>query len=367
MPRVLKSYVLVDAAKRAKLARDDKDRDTFWHELKLQTLALGWRRNGAWLVRRYEPDKWIEVIPEPAAIGPRPTFRRLVEKGGYRQWRLTFTSPDGKQKRCIADDYKPANGKDILSFKQAEERAIVATEPKSAEKLPITVKEACIAYVTKHLARERKRSREIGLTFELQVYGDKAVHPIGHIAVRDLTRTILEDWKHAQADRPKSNGERRSKGDVNRALAYLKAALNFAYSDGTNDIPSDKAWARKTGVKPLPDASKSRCDFYLDPGQVQRLLAVTEGGLHNLVKVSFLVGLRPPHEAAGIRCKDFDAERGIVKIEQSKTKRREVTLSSEAREFFTELCQDKRPNDLLFTQDNGRPVGRRRRARQPSE
>jgi integrase len=322
MPRTLNDTKIHDAAHRRAAAKADKNRDTFWHQLKLQSLALGWRRNGQWVVRSYGPGK--------------------DGKDRYKQWALK--TPDGK-KKCIADDYVPANGVDILSYKQAEDAALKATEP--AKKTDITVRQACESYINDHLAVHQKRSREVRLTFEVQVYPK-----LGDIAVRELTKTELEQWFHAQAKRLKSNGEERGKGDCNRTLAYLKAALNRAYSDEANGIPSDKAWGKK-GVKAFRDADKSRCDFYLDPSQVQRLLAVTTGGLHALIKAAFLTGARPPHELSGIRAKHFDAERGTVKIEQSKTKRREVTLSSEARTFFSELSQGKKPDDLLLTRDNG--------------
>src|SRR5262249_29662896 len=153
------------------------------------------------------------------------------------------------------------------------------------------------------------------LTFAGKVYPS-----LGHKVVRNLTRSDIENWKREMA-------ERSSKGDANRSLAYLKAALTFAFDHAENQIPSNLAWK---GVKAYPGVGKSRCDFYLDPEQVQRLLAVTSGGLHDLIKVSFLTGLRPPHEAAGIRCQDFDAERGIMRIVRSKVAKREpITLSSE--------------------------------------
>ena len=55
MPRVLKDHDLRDAAKRRALAKKDPNRDTFWHGIKLQSLALGWRRNGRVVVRGYGP------------------------------------------------------------------------------------------------------------------------------------------------------------------------------------------------------------------------------------------------------------------------------------------------------------------------
>jgi integrase len=319
MARRLKECDLSSAA--ARRATCTGKRDVHWHEIYPQTLAVGWRRDGRWMVRRYDPDT-----------------------GAYSQMTI---------KGHIADDHEKADGVHVLNYKQAVDAAKAADAAKlaKAKTLPkpaLTVRQACEDYVNNHLARRRKRSREILLTFELQVFpvlGDKAV--------RDLTTKALEDWFDAQRNRLKSTGERRSAGDCNRTLAYLRAALNRAYRDESHNIPSDKAWR---AVKPLSNAGKSRCSHYLDPGQVKQLLDATDSAaLRNLITGAFLSGCRPPSELAFIKAKHFNLETGKLEIARSKTGSRIITLSNEAKAFFAELCQGKTPDALLFTRDNGRP------------
>jgi integrase len=324
MARKLLDFDLRDPIKRRKAAADKKhlNRDTFWSEVKPQEIQLGWRpKTGQWLVRRYVD-------------------------GRYQQRAI---KTDGR--RCIANDEDlPANGIDILNYRQAFDAAL-ETAQAAAEfeafvpgtlDVRVTVREACEDYVEQHLRVMRKRSREIGLMYAAKVYPT-----LGTKLVRNLKRGDLEAWKIDTAAAS-------SKSDANRCLSYLKAALTFAFEHEENKIPSNQAWK---SVKQFPGVKVARCDFYLDAEQVQRLLAAMSGPLNDLCKAAFLTGCRPPHELSGIRVKDFDDERGTCRIVQSKiAKGREITLSDEAASFFAQLAQDKRPGDLLFPRDQfGRP------------
>lgn len=78
---------------------------------------------------------------------------------------------------------------------------------------------------------------------------------------------------------------RASKSSANRVLATIKACFNLAYKSGRVD---SKAWEFVTAF-PKVDGSRG---LLLFSEELKRLMEVTQGAFHNLVKVAILTGAR---------------------------------------------------------------------------
>jgi integrase len=152
----------------------------------------------------------------------------------------------------------------------------------------------------------------------------------------------------------RDQGARRAKDTANRILTMLKAALNRAYADEANGIPSDRAWRT---VKPFRDVGRPRT-IALEAAQRQRLINATSGAFRNLVIAILLTGSRPaPGEIAQARVRDFHPDLGIIHIAHSKTGRRDVPLTREGITFFKGLAAGRDPDTLLLPKDDGTAWG----------
>jgi prepilin-type processing-associated H-X9-DG protein len=206
----------------------------------LNGLHLGYRkgaRRGVWVSRRWVGDGYV------------------------------VTTLDG-----VADDTEPADGELVLSFDQARRATLkMADDAAKAAKghaqrrrtktAPYSVADAIEVYLN-FLDRER-RSGRISRNYAVTSILPK----LAHIALRDLTRDILNDWLHdlaasprktkasvASAPPPTTDEEkRRRRSSANRVYAVLRGALNYAFADG--HVDSDSAWRR---VKPLREADAAR-------------------------------------------------------------------------------------------------------------
>jgi integrase len=248
----------------------------------------------------------------------------------------------------IADDRQPADGVNVLNFAQAQ-RAVrewfaKKTAPAPAAG-PLTVAQACARYV-EYLKAEKRTGHDAEIRLALHV-----LPAIGDVQVIKLTTEEIEGVKRAMVHKAPDDpdAERRSKDSANRVLTSLKAALNRAFRDDDNHIPSDAAWRR---VEPFRKVGGAR-DVFLDQQQAQRLVNVCQGALRNLVTAALLTGARPPHELAALRARDFHADLGALTIVDGKTGGRTVTLTAEAVKFFAGLAAGKAPDALLLPHDGG--------------
>lgn len=148
--------------------------------------------------------------------------------------------------------------------------------------------------------------------------------------------------------------ERRSKASANRVMTSLKAALNRAFDDSANSIPSDKAWRR---VEPFNNVDGAR-QCFLDTAQSVHLINICEGAFKNLVAAALLTGARPPHELAQLRVRDFHAKSRTLTITAGKTGRRDVVLTAEAVDFFQGIAAGRAPDALLLPRDDGSAWGK---------
>jgi integrase len=271
--------------------------------------------------------------------------RRYVGDGKYQEQRLG-----------IADDKHDADGVEVLTFSQAQEKAREwfseqATEGAKAT-APMTVRQACKAYVDYAKAElSAKQASDTERRLEAHVLSKS----VADRAITELTKTQLEAWRNAMVRRDEvdSDVERRSKDSANRVVTMLKAALTRAFNDDANKIPSDKPWRT---LKPFKKVGRSRM-VALDAPQRQRLINSAAGAFRNLVIATLYTGSRPaPGEIAQAHVQDFSAARGTISI-TGKTGERTVPLTDEAVKWFKSIAAGKDPDALLLPKDDGSAWG----------
>ncbi len=240
MARPVSEYRIQDRAARGRLPARAKP---YWRALS-QGAHLGYRRGklkGSWVARYYDPARTDYV-----------------------------TSVIGE-----ADDLRDANGEDILSFKQAFDKALhwidLSTRPGAGASDPdMSVGDAVQAYVA---ARDARRSSQAG----------RALHADAYYT---LTRFVLEDAKLAGTRLVHLTESdlrawqlrigRRKASSVQRVVNDLKAALNAAFEAHRQMLPHDLPVTIKYGLKvDTPDVliAVARDNQILSDDQVRRIVA----------------------------------------------------------------------------------------------
>ncbi len=310
------------------------------------------------------------------APAKKPTFRQIAPglSLGYRRtvtaagrWVVRRATGKGKNtvenlrtkegRAIVADDIDPANGRDVMTFEQAQTTA--GGPSQTGGKVSFTVAEA----VTHYLKVREGEGRDISSS---QRKADAWIleAPIGATEVNDLTREQIREWlagiaakvvKSKTESNPAKLAKRR-RATANRTLTTLKSALNLCYFeeykiDGQIAIKSDKAWKRLT---PLKDATTVR-DRWLELPDAQRLERACEGDFRALVRAALLSGARYG-QLASLKVEQFEHNAGTLKLETRKGRSGEVHeyrvyLNAEAVKFFRDHCAGRDSDELIFTND----------------
>jgi integrase len=293
------------------------------------------------------------------AVGYRKS--RKPKKAGT--WIAKHYTPEhGRRYRALgaADDVLDADGKDVLTFAQAQQKAHEWFEEIAApSKSAMSVRQAATAYID-YLRDEKKTADDTELRFKKHLYS----HEIADRPIVELTKDEIDKWKRRMIRRDPNDPEveRRSKDSANRVLTMLKAALNRTFNDDDNRIPSDAAWRK---VRPFKGVGRAR-QVHLDTAQATRLINTTEGAFRNLVTAALLTGARPPHELAGLRVRDFHADLGTLSVD-GKTGPRDIVLTEEGIGFFREIMAIRSPDALLLPRDDGKAWGKNHHIRPMQE
>ena len=297
MPRSTSDAPITTRAARERLA---SRREPYWRGIE-SGIAVGYRRNangGAWLAR-------------------------VLDGTRYREQGI------GR-----ADDNLPANGADILDFRQAQTKTIAwaaqqrriaaglePTPPKAAA-APFTVANAIADHLRDLTARGSRGVLRLPRRAEAYILPALGPLPVGH-----LSRDKIRAWHHKIAKSPArvrskpghpakvrfqaSQDEdlaRRRRATANRVLTVLKAALNHAQFEGKVTCSGD-AWQL---VKPFRgvDAPKVR---YLSDNECVRLVNACPTDFRAVVTGALLTGCRYG-ELALMRAGDLDGQAGTVNI-----------------------------------------------------
>jgi integrase len=270
-------------------------------------------------------------------------------------------SPYQKRALGIADDFAEADGKEVLSYGQAMDKA-VALEPGDDEEedrgRPVTVRRVVERYLAWYKVHNRSYDR-IRYNFEAHVLPE-----LGNLQVDSLTTDRLRRWHLELAQKParlrgghlrkaKTDDEKRArKVTANRLLKDLKAALNRAVGDGL--VESGTAWKR---VKPFHGVEVARAE-YLDHEELRRFLNACPPDFRELAQAAVYTGARYS-ELAGMRVEDFRPEASAVHFPKTKSGApRYVYLADEGLAFFERLSAGRKPKSHLLLKKDGTPWGR---------
>jgi site-specific recombinase XerD len=290
----------------------------------------------------------LKPRPKPyyRQIAPNKTLGYIRRDGADGAWQVREEIGGRYKYRTLgnADDSAPADGRDVLAFDQAVR--IATNSHVSAPAGKLTVKKALDTYFVT-LAASSKHAAEY------QNAADKRILPVlGGFRVDRLTKTSIEHWLAGlvRNDPEDHDAKRRSQDTANRILTILKAALNAAFSDESNNIHTDAAWRR---VKPFQKVARAREDD-LDAKQVRLLIAKAatfDRALANLIEAAYLTGARMG-ELAACSVRDLDAGRHTLRLD-GKTGQRMVSLTDESAAFLLRLANRKHRDDALLPKTDG--------------
>jgi len=265
-----------------------------------------------------------------------------------------------------ADDLRPADGFEVLTFQQALAKAMevakgrVTTVAKSSYSLG-DVLEAYLA--DKARAGGDSLSRNQSLV-------EKIKREIGALKMSTLDRDDLERWfrrlatvppqvrsKKGEGPRFKANFDpmdpdqiRKRQASANKALSLLKAALNQALRDRNNpNVTTNVAWE---GIEEFRDVETSRGEA-LSPTEAAAFLEACTPELRPLVLGGLLTGLRYG-ELIKLKVKDFRPQQRCIVIDFTKTKvNRFSPLSDEGMAVFLAITKGRSPDEPIFLRADG--------------
>jgi integrase len=302
-------------------------------------------------------------------------YYRLIERGlhlGYRKlasgpgnWLVRRYMGDGAYSlRNIgtADDYDDADGRSILNFGQAQDKA---REEATARRGPYTVAQALEGY----FQALEGQGRSARLVNDARTKANALIVPaLGSFPVSDLTALQLRRWRDTLAASPPrvrttqgapqrhrevtgEDAKRARRATVNRIWAILRAALNQAFRD--NLVPSDAEWRK---VKPFKKTDRARLR-YLKVEEAKRLIKACPPEFRALVRAALQTGCRYS-ELTRLTAEDFDPATGTVHIRQSKSgDPRHVVLTDEGIALFRQLTTGRPGNAPILHKADGSTWG----------
>lgn len=286
-----------------------------------------------------------------------------IAKGCYLGYRKkTANLPGVWQARCtLPDGQRPQTTLGTLEEYRAHERFDKATSaarawfdanlhPTTKQAKVTSVRDACDDYV--NYVREQKGDGpaiELEARYRRWVWDD----PIHNIELFNLTREHLTSFRRRVVSTPvkvRKSGEQRvrSKDTVNRDIATLRAALNYAFAHGKSS--SDAAW--REPLKAFKGVSKRRT-LYLDRSQRRSLIRQAPTDLARFLTGLSMLPLRPGALAA-LHVRDFDARLRVLTVGHDKSGRdRMIKLPPQCAAILDAVAEGKKASDPLFTREDG--------------
>ena len=300
---------------------------------------------------------------------------------GYRRgklksmWYMRHYRGHGKyasRALALVDDYQDADGERVLSFFQAQDAAkrLVRDAAECERPLPVrggvTVSEAVERYLAHYVATSDKSTAEYRRVFERDV-----LPPLGGLALSKLTRARLVKWRDAlinakprnrsrqpfDPELPPAELKRRRKATAQRKWTMLRAALNFAFTEGLT--PTDEAWR---SIRPLADIAAPPPSRVLTPAECRRVTAALPGDFRPLAQATFLTGAAYK-ELRDTRVDDYMPESGHLRVVNTKRRPRLVPLTDEGQRLFDALTAGRAGSEPIFLTAAGKPWRKGQQAR----
>lgn len=271
-------------------------------------------------------------------------------------WLARFRDDEGKQqKRSLGEFSEMPPSMRFDAAKRAAETWF-AHLGKGGTVESVSVRLACERYV-KHVRADRgdKPADDLNMRFKRWVFGNKT---LAALDLTKLNKTRIEAWRHDMAKTPVVvNRDKRevpitrprSASSVNRDIAALRAALNFAHDAGS--VTSNMAW--RVALRPSKNADRQR-DVYLDRSQRKSLIKHAAQDVASLLRGLSSVPLRPGALAA-LTVENYDARLSVLKIGEDKTGRdRKLKLPDATASAFASLCKERPPQAPIFCRADGK-------------
>jgi integrase len=302
-------------------------------------LSLGYRKTaegGVWIVKR-------NIVMPP-------------DLDHVKSWRHRPERPMGR-----ADDYRDADGEEVLDFRQAQRKALEQANQDSlrASGQLDTVADAASRYV-EFLLAHRKSAADGKVKLHAYVIGS----PLGHKRVSELKEADLDGWlawalkrrkkrKGRHEETPAGNEtalhkqeieerQRRRKATINRVINSLKACLRRAGAP-------EKVIQHLQRFRSV-DSARLR---WLTVEEARRLQNACTSDLRLLVRSALLTGCRAG-ELLALRARDFDPHSKTVLIADSKSgKPRHVPLTDEGVALFDTMVAGKIGDERVFFRADG--------------
>jgi len=317
------------------------------------------------LTPRREPH-WRAIEPG-FALG----YRRISGKGGT--WIARHYTPATRKLTYkalgAADDYAPADGREFLTFAQAQTAArkwladLARAEAGGVDlSKPYTVGDALDDYLTHYVTKGGRAETAARRAI------DNLIRPaMGNISLANLTFGQVESFRDGLAEigrrfrtkkgtpyKPEklrandTEQRRKRRATANRVFTFLRAALNRAYRK--QKVASDAAWG---AIAPFANVNVPRVRYLADD-EALRLANACAPDMRAMVAAALMTGCRYG-ELVKMRAADFDRDNGTIAILESKSgKPRHVVLASEGRQFFETIATGKAPDAMLFLRSDGR-------------
>jgi integrase len=298
-------------------------------------LSLGYRKSaegGAWIVRRYEAGR-----------------RRHLEG-----------------RLGTADDFREADGVDVLDFGQAQRKLLSEAHQDALEATGQlqTVADAVASYAD-HLRIHAKSAADAEV--KLLAY---VVPKLGQTRVSDLTESDMDAWlawalKRRRKPRGRIAGAgsigtkevkdiasldesaerlRKRKATINRVISSFKACLKRAGA-------ADRVLKRLRKFRAV-DAARLR---WLTVEEARRLQNASSADFRPLAIGALLTGCRMG-ELLALRASDFDSRSKTILIADSKSgKPRRVPLTEDGMTLFANLTAGQAENARMFARADGSP------------
>jgi integrase len=219
-------------------------------------------------------------------------YRRIADRAGSWIARVADGQSGSRQEVIgVADDLDAANGKDVLSYTQAQDKARTITRSEPTDR--VTLAAALDEY-----ENSRDKVRDPGNVRRIRNHIAAIAPALMTTDVAALTLRDLERFRDAIAAKPQT---------VNRTLKPLWAALTRAAKRYPEQIASMNAWKN---LEPLPFEHVAN-NVVLSDDEVRAIVRAAyeyDPALGLLVEVGAMTGARPK-QIARLQCRDLLGDR----------------------------------------------------------
>lgn len=320
----------------------------------------------------------------PQRYGPywrETSFHRCLgyqKRGGIAYWvaRYRTKAHSYRQKRIgIVDDTEPADGKVILTFEQAVQRAkLWFNSPRQYQQAapewkiestrtlffcPIGTDFTVGHAVGDFVEWKRLMATPDHFKTTLSLINRHIVPRLASLPVADLTAEVIRHFIQAILETPAARGSRRLKPRVsideldeealrkrrktiNTLLSYVRTSIRMAWEN--EKIDNDRIW-RRIGRFRRVDRPRM---LHLSRAECRKLLSACRPDLRQLVLGALYTGCRMT-ELCRMRCSHVGRDGYGVYVPPSKSHRpRFVFLPDEGMAWFLSLTKGRGPDERLF-------------------